>query len=160
MALLQFCNQAAVWADHHFLVHQITGVTWEDFSATVMKASIPPNAKTRLKWNSELLRIKRGKCPSALTQCFQVLWKQLKPDAPLSIECHHNSTQFKLESDPELFNTLMEKSGNQPTSWPKEVMEHIFWVDTILHSKKQPMLMTHLIMEGNQKLAGSSISND
>jgi hypothetical protein len=56
-ALLQFRDKVAVWANHCFPAYASTGVTWEDFSAAVKEAFIPPDAVTRLNRNWESLRI-------------------------------------------------------------------------------------------------------
>jgi len=73
MALLQFRKKAAVWANHRFLAHASAGVAWEDFSAAVKEAFIPPNAVTRLNWDWELLRIKGGGSVSGFNVCFGVI---------------------------------------------------------------------------------------
>jgi hypothetical protein len=57
-ALLQFRDKAAVWGNHRFPAHTSAGVAWEDFSAAVKEAFIPPEALTRLKRDWESLCIK------------------------------------------------------------------------------------------------------
>ena len=47
--LLQFDDNAAVWANHWFPAHASADIAWEDFSAAVKEAFIPPDAVTRLK---------------------------------------------------------------------------------------------------------------
>jgi len=54
VAQLQCHENAAVWANHRFPVHPSAGITWEDISASVDGAMIPPDVVTRLKrhWDS------------------------------------------------------------------------------------------------------------
>jgi hypothetical protein len=85
-ALLQVRDMAAVWANHQFPAHASAGVAWEDFSAAVKEAFIPPDAVTRLKRNGESLYIKGGKHVSGFNECFRVLRHQLDPHAPLCDE--------------------------------------------------------------------------
>jgi hypothetical protein len=59
-ALLQFRDKAAVWGNHRFPGHTSAGVAWEDFSAAVKEAFIPPDALTRLKRDWESLCIRGG----------------------------------------------------------------------------------------------------
>jgi hypothetical protein len=72
-ALLQFRDQVAVWANHWFPAHPSAGVAWEDFSATVKEAFIPPDAVSRLKQDWQSLRIKVGERVSALNEPFRVV---------------------------------------------------------------------------------------
>jgi hypothetical protein len=156
VALLHFRDKAAVWANHNFPVYACADVTWEDFSATVKEAFIPPDAVTRLKRNWESLGIKGGKHMSAFNQCFQLLRHKLEPHVPLFDKCHSNSYQFKLERNPEASKPLIEKLGNQPTVSLNDYMEHVSAVDAMLHSKAHPMWTMHKTMDGKQRENGSS----
>jgi hypothetical protein len=124
-ALLKFRDKGAVWANHRFPVHASTGIAWEDFSATVREAFIPPDTVNRPKLDWELLQIKGGERVSAWDERFRVLRRQLEPHVPLSDECLRDSYQFKLESNPEASKALIEKLGNQSTALLNDVMEHV-----------------------------------
>jgi hypothetical protein len=85
-ALLQFRDKAAVWANHRFLLDPSAGVAWEDFSAAVKEAFIPPDTVTRLKWDWDSFCMKGGERVSAFNERFRVLRHQLEPHAPLCDE--------------------------------------------------------------------------
>ena len=50
-ALLQFHDDALVLGNHRFPAQAHAGVAWEDFSAAVKEAFIPPDAVPRLTWH-------------------------------------------------------------------------------------------------------------
>jgi uncharacterized membrane protein YgcG len=164
VALLQFRDIDAVWANHHFLAYASAAVTWEDISTAVKEAFIPPDTVTRLKWDWESLPIKGGKCVSAFNECFRVLQHHLEPHVPLSDERLRDSYQFKLESNPEECKALIETLCNQLAASLNNVMDHVFRVNATLNSKKQPMSTTHKKMEGKQSegsgSSGGGGSND
>jgi hypothetical protein len=164
VAQLQFRNKAAVWANHCLPAHASAGVTWEDFSTAVKEVFIPSDAVTRLKRDWESLHIKGGERVSAFNTCFQVLPHWLEPHAPLADERFRDSYQIKLESDPEASKALIEKFGKLPTASLNDVMDHVFQVDVMFTSKKQPMLMMLQKMEGKLREdgggSGGSGSND
>ena len=160
VALLQFRDKAAVWANHQFPAHASAGVAWEDFSAAVKEAFIPPDAVTRLEQDWESLWNKRGERVSAFNERFKVLQHQLGPHAPLPDECLRDSYQVNLETNPEASKALIEKLESQPTASLNEVMEHISRVDAMLNSNKPPTQVTFKPMEGNQRGGGGGKSND
>ena len=134
-ALLQFHDEGAVWANHRLPAHASAGIAWEDSSAAVKEAFIPPDAVTRLKWDWESLQIIGGERVWALNDHFRVLRHHLEPHAPLSNKRLHDSYQFKLASNPEASKAFIEKFESQPTASLNDVMEHFSRVDAMLISK-------------------------
>jgi len=137
-AFLQFRGKAAVRANHRFPAHASAGLAWEDFSATVKEAFIPPDALTRLERDWESLPVKVGQRVSAFNEHFRVFRHQLEPHAPPSNECLRNSYQFKLESNLEASKALFEKLGSRPSVSLNDVMERISRLNAMRNSK-QPL---------------------
>jgi hypothetical protein len=160
VALLKFCDKTAVWANHGFLVHASAGVAWEDFSAAVKEAFIPPDAVTRLKQDWESLCMKGGERASSFDEGFRVLRHQLEPHAPLSVKLLRDSYQFKLESNPEVSMASIEKLESQPTASLNDVMEHVSQVDAMLNSKQPPRHVTVKPMDGKQREGSGGGSHD
>jgi len=135
VALVQFCDKAALLANHLFTVHARAAIELDDLSAAVNEALTPLDAVTRLKWDWESLWIKCGKSLSTWNGLFWVLQQQIEPHALLFTEHLCNSYQVNLQSNPELSKPLIETLCSQPTTPLDNIMEHISQVDAMLTCK-------------------------
>jgi hypothetical protein len=62
--------------------------------------------------------------------------------------------------NPQASKSLIEKLGIQPTVLLNDVIEHMYRVDAMLNSKKQPTLTLLMKMQGKQKVGSSHGSSD